>query len=221
MRPISPSEIMPICLANGDQTVMEQAVFGFFILLFLIAATLNFTSARTRRAPANAQSSRFKLEQPLPRGRRSLKTFWARCRWEMDVLKTYLEETINRYLATQPESNTAQLSQSVEPHPPADRRRWTRHPSNLRAVCWLNGGVAQDTWLASVRDISGGGIGLIAPYRPALGAVLNLQLVSANFVEQQPLRAEVMFVTQQSTSRWVLGCEFLSSLTPEQQELYL
>ena len=105
--------------------------------------------------------------------------------------------------------------------PPADRRRWIRHPSNLRAICSEAGQDYPDTWTATVRDISGGGIGIIAPCKPALGALLDLQLVSPNLADQTCLQAEVMFVSQQSAREWVLGCEFVAPLTLQQQELFL
>jgi PilZ domain len=161
----------------------------------------------------------------MPRGGRPLRSLWSRCRWEVDILRSYLEETATECLTPPSTSEPARVNQRVsqEEEPPArvDRRCWTRHPSNLRALCWLSGKAKREPWLANVRDISGGGIGLIVPYRPALGAILNLQLVSLNLVEQNPLQAEVMFVSQRAAGQWVLGCEFLTSLTAEQQEIYL
>ncbi len=215
------SRTTSICLAAGEQSILEKAVFAFFVLLFLVALTLNFVGSKHRFHPAPAAHIRTRRQVPLPRGPRSWKLIWARCVWEFDVLKTYLEETASKYLSLAPKPEPARLAERVSAPLEADRRRWTRHPSDLHVVGWFSKQASPQSWLARVRDISEGGIGLVAPCRPTLGAVLELQLVSPKLVDQKPIKAEVMFVCPHSTTEWVLGCAFLDGLTPEQQSIYL
>ncbi len=219
--PLYSIDYLPVCLANADQTLLEQIVIGLFIILFLIAVTLNFTGTGGRFRSAGGTAPRTRRQLTKPGRVRSWKSLLARCLWELDVLKAYFEETAARYLRLSAAPEPARLTEPVEQAPPIDRRRWTRHPSNLRAVCTVAGQEYPDTWVATVRDISGGGIGIIAPCKPALGAVLDLHLESPTLADKTPLQAEVMFVSQQSPREWVLGCEFLAPLTSHQQELYL
>ena len=218
---LSSSDCMPVCLAAGDQTLLEQAVVGLFILLFLIAVTLNFTGAGGRSRSVGRTFPKTRRQKAMPVRERSWKGLLARCLWELDIVKAYLEETASRYLQSPAAPEAARLTEPVKQSPPVDRRRWTRHPSNLRAICSVASQDFPDTWMASVRDISDGGIGIVAPCKPALGALLDLQLISPNLADLAPLQAEVMFVSQQSAREWVLGCEFLAPLTPQQQELFL
>jgi hypothetical protein len=215
------SKMMTVCLGSGEQSILEQAVFAFFALLFLVALTLNFVGSKNRIQPASAAPVKTRRRLPLPRGDRSWKSVWNRCVWEFDVLKTYLQETANKYLGPAPAAEPVRLTQGVDRPPEAERRRWTRHPSDLRAIAWFSNQANAPSWLARVRDISEGGIGLVAPCRSTLGAIVELQLVSSQLVTQKPFKAEVMFVCPHSSAEWVLGCEFLDPLTPEQRRLCL
>jgi hypothetical protein len=208
-------------MGNGSQSLVEQAVFGFFLVLFFVAVALNVMGTRQHLRPAGAETVGQKRQQRMPPSGRSWAAIWARCVWEFDILKTYLAETTGNQVLPQGVAEPVRLAQPAESTEQTDRRRWTRHPSNLQAVCWLAGKKVEATWLAKVRDISGGGVGLLAPRKLPLGSVLNLQLVSPQFVDRTPLKAEVMFMSQHAGGAWILGCEFLSALTPEQQAIYL
>ena len=85
------TDCLPVCLAVADQTFLEQVVVCLFILLFLIAVTLNFTVAggRLRSVGSTAPTTRRQMAMP----KRGL---WARCLWELDTLKAYLEETTRK-----------------------------------------------------------------------------------------------------------------------------
>jgi PilZ domain len=215
------SPLIQTCLADGSQSSVEQAVFGFFLVLFFVAVALNFSGSRQRLRPVNVENLGAKRRIPMPPKGHSWGAVWARCVWELDILRTYLAEVGGSSAPAQTTVEPSRLSQNQESTAAADRRRWTRHPSNLQAVCWSAGSENPGTWLARVRDISGGGLGLIAPRKLPLGAVLHLQLVAPHLADQKPLKAEVMFMSQNSQDEWILGCEFLTPLTPEQQLLYL
>jgi hypothetical protein len=217
---IASSLLLP-CFGDNSQSLLEQAVFGFFIVLFFVAVTLNFVGSKKSKRASNA-SGRSPGRKPTapPRGRR-LAALWARCAWEIDILRAYLEETSSKFQLPRRSNVTARLSQPAEAPRTNERRRWTRRPSNMQAVCWLVGNRVQARWQARVRDISEGGVGLLAPWKLPLGAMLNLQLVTSNIVDRSTIQAEVMFMSQQPTGEWILGCEFITALTPEQQRLHL
>ena len=215
------SSLIPTCLADGSQSLVEKAVFGFFLVLFFVAMAVNLSGSKQRLRPVNVENLGAKRRIPMPPRGRSWGAVWARCAWELDILKTYLAEVGGSSARAQTIQSPIQLNQNQESTSDADRRRWIRHPSNLQAICWSVGSEIPVTWLARVRDISGGGLGLIAPAKLPLGAVLNLQLVAPNLVDQKTLKAEVMFMSQNSRDEWILGCEFLTPLTPEQELLYL
>ncbi len=220
-RQLLSSPVFRTCFGNGSQSLLEQAVFGFFLVLFFVAVALNLTGTRQRLRPVGAENPDQKRQQRMPPSGRSWAAIWARCLWEFDILKSYLAETTGSRVLPHGVAVPARLAQPAEPTEQTDRRLWTRHPSNLQAVCWLVGRKVEATWLAKVRDISEGGVGLLAPRKLPLGAIVNLQLVSPQFVDRTPLKAEVMFMSQHAGGEWILGCEFLSALTPEQQAIYL
>jgi hypothetical protein len=213
--------LIQTCLAEGSQSLVEEAVFGFFLVLFFVAVAVNFIGSKQGLRPVSVESLSARRRIPMPPAERSLGAIWARCVWELDILRTYLSEVSGTRRSEQTTQEPTTFTQNVDSSTPADRRRWTRHPSNLQAICWLAGSEISTTWLARVRDISGGGLGLLAPCKVPLGAVLNLQLVASNLVDQKPLKVELMFMSQHSKGEWILGCEFLTPLTPEQQLLYL
>lgn len=212
--------LMP-CFGDGSQSLLEQAVFGFFVVLFFIAVAINFTGSRKSLRAASVEWPSARRSTSIPRGR-SLSSLWARCLWEFDILKSYLSETAGKLQSPSRWTEAARLAQPAASSTTVnDRRRWTRHPSNLHAVCWPAANAISRSWTARVRDISEGGVGLLAPCKLPLGAVIKLQLVSPNLVDQTPIQAEVMFMSQHSNHEWILGCEFLAALTPEQQQIYL
>ena len=215
------SPLIQICVADGSQSLVEQAVFGFFLVLFFVAVAINFSGSKQRLRPVSVENLGAKRRIPMPPKGRSWGAVWARCVWELDILKTYLAEVGGSSVGEQITREPVRFSQNQESTSAEDRRRWTRHPSNLQAICWPAGSEIPVTWRARVRDISGGGLGLIAPCKVPLGAMLNLQMVAPNLVDQKPLKAEVMFMSQNSEYEWILGCELLIPLTPEQQLLYL
>jgi hypothetical protein len=212
--PSTPAMILGI----GDQSLLEEMVFGFFLLLFIVAVTLNVAGSKNRLRPVRVQV--LGAPRQMPRRDRTWHGFWQRCLWEFDILKTYLELTATRYFAG-PAVQPACLTQKLHEPADTDRRRWTRHPSNLQAVGWPKTQGSSGGWIAQVRDISEGGIGLLAPCRPRLGTVLQLQLRSPSLVDQKLIEAEVMFVSQDSAGGWILGCEFVTPLTQDQQKNYL
>ncbi|CAN5303998.1 hypothetical protein BH10PLA2_BH10PLA2_04020 [soil metagenome] len=214
--PVSPTSAIGLGIA--DQSLLEEMVFGFFVVLFIVAVTLNLMGSKNRLRPVRVQVAG--PQRRMPRTDRTLNGLWQRCLWELDVLKTYLEITASKYFP-KTVAEPARLTQKVREPAEADRRRWTRHPSDIQAVSWGNAQGKSQSWVARVRDISEGGIGLLAPCRPQLGAVLQLQLRSPNLIDQKLIQAEVMFVSQHAAGEWILGCEFLAPLSDEQQKNYL
>jgi PilZ domain len=208
--------------AGATQTQIEYVVLAFVACLFFVAMAFSATGSMRRMRPNRAKAgdcgARSSAVDRRP-GERGHGGIWQRCLWELEILKAYLAETTGS--TPIPEATPRLAGKPKLAATTADRRRWTRHPSNLQAVCWLLGQRHRTTWRARVRDISSGGVGLILSRAFTLGTILELQLFSPGLLNAKPLRAEVMFLTQNQPDEWVLGCEFLTPLTPDQESAYL
>ena len=91
--PLFASPLMQICLAEGSQSLVEQAVFGFFLVLFFVAVAVNVTWIKATSGVAQQSRIGSRRRASMPASGRSWTTVWARCVWELDILKTYLAET--------------------------------------------------------------------------------------------------------------------------------
>ncbi len=97
----------------------------------------------------------------------------------------------------------------VSPQP--ELRGAERFPCNVRASFQLVG-QGSGRYSARVLNISLGGAGLLAERPVAVGALLNLELESADGGSQRTLLACVVHVATRPGNEWVLGCNFLHEL---------
>jgi hypothetical protein len=91
-----------------------------------------------------------------------------------------------------------------------DHRVSERLPCELRVGC-RPAAARPDSellWLATVRDISGGGVGLILPRGVELGTWLVIELPGAGSGVGQTLLARVVHAKEQDGGAWHVGCEF-------------
>ncbi|MCS6852681.1 MAG: PilZ domain-containing protein [Gemmataceae bacterium] len=100
--------------------------------------------------------------------------------------------------------------------PPPERRAATRYLYNPNATCLLTATIDDDPWLVRVRNISLTGISLLTDRPVEAGRVVNLEL-------RNPLRhlacrvpTQVLYVVEHPSGDWILGCKFVTELTPEQ-----
>src|SRR5947209_14492637 len=95
-----------------------------------------------------------------------------------------------------------------------DRRVWVRHPADVEATCQPAGGAA-DRFAARVRNVSLGGINLVADRAFEPGALLSIELPGAADGSTCTVLACVVHATALSAGEWALGCTFARELSDE------
>jgi len=71
----------------------------------------------------------------------------------------------------------------------------------------------KDSWSATVRDLSTGGIGLVVSRRFELGTLLIVDLEDAEHTTRSSLLVRVVHIAQDERAAWVLGCAFTHKLS--------
>jgi len=71
----------------------------------------------------------------------------------------------------------------------------------------------KESWSASVRDLSTGGIGLIVNRRFEMGTLLTVDLYDATQTSSRSLLVRVVRVSQEPNNSWMLGCAFTSRMS--------
>jgi hypothetical protein len=98
-----------------------------------------------------------------------------------------------------------------------DRRTRSRHPSRSKFRARLKRATEEGTWMATVRNISAEGIGLIAnrPFKPGMSLTMELP-TDPKFISKTVL-VHVLHVHQEQNKReWVLGGKFSRKLTNDE-----
>jgi hypothetical protein len=70
-----------------------------------------------------------------------------------------------------------------------------------------------ESWAATVRDLSTGGAGIVVNRRFEPGTLLSVELQDAEQTVNRILLVRVVRVSQDANGRWLLGCAFTSKLT--------
>jgi hypothetical protein len=98
--------------------------------------------------------------------------------------------------------------------PGNDRRTSVRYRCGVETVCRpFSDDVEDIDWSAHIRDISRGGLKLLAERRFESGTVLNIDTASVSTEAPTALVARVVHVSRDKTGRWNLGCCFAKELT--------
>jgi len=97
-----------------------------------------------------------------------------------------------------------------------ERRVWVRYPSKAQAVVKsINNGV--DTrFSARVRNVSRGGLSLVASRQFEPGELLSIELPGTTDVESDTVLACIIHVHASADQQWVLGCTFSEELDEEE-----
>jgi hypothetical protein len=113
-----------------------------------------------------------------------------------------------------PRTHRSDVSPS-EAAPRIECRVWERQPCELQTYCQPIVARADNdvTWPATVRDISQGGIGLVAARRFEPKAVLAVEFPGADTSPADVLFARVVHATALDGGYWLLGCAFVSELS--------
>jgi hypothetical protein len=102
------------------------------------------------------------------------------------------------------------------------RRAWVRYGSDGQAVCQIHSRGKDMGWIARVRDISEGGIGLLLRHRFRRGTPLLVELGSAAG-PSRVIAVHVAHVTPVRTDGapwWLVGCAFDEELTPVELQAF-
>jgi hypothetical protein len=105
-----------------------------------------------------------------------------------------------------------------------ERRAWLRFPSERDIICRPPikppPGEPEVAWLGSVRDVSAAGIGLSMSRRFEPGVELIVEL-SAQAGESVIFPVCVVHATPEKEGAWIIGCEFVFPLSPEELQDFL
>jgi hypothetical protein len=102
-----------------------------------------------------------------------------------------------------------------------ERRHWTRFPCGVRTYCQILAGTGRDPELVTVRDLSGGGIGLVFRYRVEPETIVDLDLFHTirHISCQVPVR--VVYVDRHPDGNFVAGGAFTRELSSAEVEQLL
>ena len=120
------------------------------------------------------------------------------------------------------------ISVQAEParrHLGSERRAWVRYRCELESYCKpITSATSSNRemgWIAAVRDISAGGIGLTLGRRYERGTVLLLEVRSPHEGCTLNLPVRVVHATAESPGRWIVGCAFARPLSEAELEALL
>jgi hypothetical protein len=97
-----------------------------------------------------------------------------------------------------------------------DRRLTVRYASEHHAFFQPSEGDPRVLWQARVRDISDNGMGLVLHRAFDLGTELSIELPAEVNRPLRSLRVSIVHVTALDEGQWLLGCEFVQELHPEE-----
>lgn len=99
-----------------------------------------------------------------------------------------------------------------------DRRLSVRYASEHHAFFQPSEGDPRVLWQARVRDISDNGMGLVLhrPFRP--GVELSIELPAEVNRPLRSLRVSIVHVTSLEDGEWLVGCEFVQKLNPDEMD---
>jgi hypothetical protein len=94
-----------------------------------------------------------------------------------------------------------------------ERRASTRRPANVRVRCVpFKTADSPPIWTAQVHDVSLLGIGLILPYPPGHGTLIEIELTRKSGTFVRKVLARVVHQERESSKTYVVGCAFVTEL---------
>ncbi len=101
-----------------------------------------------------------------------------------------------------------------------DRRVWLRFRASLNVRCDELGAEAETGVFAVIRDISRGGVQIVAPCRFEPGTVLSVELPAIDGRTALAALACVVRAQPHGDSEWAMGCRFSCELNDEQLQAF-
>ena len=110
------------------------------------------------------------------------------------------------------------MTGAVSPMPTQERRASIRYACDPESFssdnsCRPIATSQKDSWSASVRNLSTGGVGLLVNRRFELGTLLTVDLEDAERTSHSSLLVRVVHIAPEANNCWLLGCAFTHKLT--------
>ena len=102
---------------------------------------------------------------------------------------------------------------------PPERRAWVRYGTDLEVACRGANSLKDFGWTGKVRNVSGGGVGLVLRHRFRPGSQLFIELKSRSGQFCRAVAAKVIHATpvrDGDTHAWLLGCTLAVPLSDEE-----
>jgi hypothetical protein len=106
--------------------------------------------------------------------------------------------------------------------PTRERRVFSRHSFQRKAICQPQAGPHDDIWLlGTAQDISLAGIGFVLHRRFDPGTLLTVELEKPKRDSWGTLQARVMHSAPQPDGNWKLGCALVPNLSESELKIWL
>jgi hypothetical protein len=106
-------------------------------------------------------------------------------------------------------------------HDPPDQRTWMRFPSDVQVEYRQVGEAEAGGHAAGVLNLSASGVSLLVPEAVENGTLLSVELRAAARPFTRTMLACVVHVNARPDGQWVLGCNFIRSLSEEDMKALL
>jgi head-tail adaptor len=98
---------------------------------------------------------------------------------------------------------------------PPDKRQWKRFQTNVTAAFQLAATDDRTQHPGKVLDISASGVRLLTDRFVENGSLLSVELHNADGSTERTMLACIVHILQQNDGQWILGCNFIRSLSDE------
>jgi hypothetical protein len=95
------------------------------------------------------------------------------------------------------------------------RRAWVRHSCQLDGSCEVVNVIRENSWPASVQDVSRGGARLVLSRRFEIGTPLFIDIRKPDGTPFGTRVAQVVHVQRTPGRQWSVGCAFVHPLTED------
>jgi c-di-GMP-binding flagellar brake protein YcgR len=128
--------------------------------------------------------------------------------------------TFWRWLTGQPVSLDAKDAPAESGEANDERRVWLRYAADLNTRCAEVGDDGETGIAATIRDISRGGLKVIASRRFEPGTVLSVELPSVSGESALAVLMCVVRAQPHGDTEWAMGCRFSGELSDEQLQAF-
>jgi serine/threonine protein kinase len=127
-----------------------------------------------------------------------------------------------RASSSRPSGGSRALPKLKTAEPNSERRAAVRYPLGVASDCVVETSLhdreadANNQWPATVEDLSSSGLALVLARRVERGTILVVDLEGANGRTVKSLQAKVVRLQARGFGQWLVGCQLLEPLSPEE-----